>query len=282
MSGVDLGVFARCFPAQAPEPLGRAIADAGFSSVQLNLSAIGLPTIPDAQALADIDLVAVRRDLEAPGLRIWGLSGSYNLAHPDQERARAQTEDAARLIRRAPELGVVAVTLCTGSRNPDDMWRAHPDNDTAEAWADLLRNLGPLLDAADEADVFLAVEPEPGNVISGTDAAVRLLDELGERASRVGFILDPANLVSGRHRSEHAAVLAEAFDLLGPRTICVHAKDSVPWAETLEGDGVVNYDHVLSLWDALPDVVPLIIQDATEEQVPPLRDRLRAAAAVLL
>lgn len=262
MSGVDLGVFARCFPAQAPEPLGRAIADAGFSSVQLNLSAIGLPTIPDAQALADIDLVAVRRDLEAPGLRIWGLSGSYNLAHPDQERARAQTEDAARLIRRAPDLGVVAVTLCTGSRNPDDMWRAHPDNDTAEAWADLLRNLGPLLDAADEADVFLAVEPEPGNVISGTDAAVRLLDELGERASRVGFILDPANLVGETGPDDYETVLRDAFDRLGSRAICVHAKDVVTWDERIAGAAGLDFDLVRALHAALPHPVPVVVQDA--------------------
>lgn len=262
MSGVDLGVFARCFPAQAPEPLGRAIADAGFSSVQLNLSAIGLPTIPDAQALQDIDLVAVRRDLEAPGLRIWGLSGSYNLAHPDQERARAQTEDAARLIRRAPELGVVAVTLCTGSRNPDDMWRAHPDNDTAEAWADLLRNLGPLLDAAEEADVFLAVEPEPGNVISGTDAAVRLLDELGERASRIGFILDPANLVGETGPDAYETVLRDAFDRLGSRAICVHAKDVVTWDERIAGAAGLDFDLVRALHAALPHPVPVIVQDA--------------------
>jgi len=262
MSGVDLGVFARCFPAQAPEPLGRAIADAGFSSVQLNLAAIGLPTIPDAQALADIDLVAVRRDLEAPGLRIWGLSGSYNLAHPDQERARAQTEDAARLIRRAPELGVVSVTLCTGSRNPDDMWRAHPDNDTAEAWADLLRNLGPLLDAADEADVFLAVEPEPGNVISGTDAAVRLLDELGERASRVGFILDPANLVGETGPDDYETVLRDAFDRLGSRAICVHAKDVVTWDERIAGAAGLDFDLVRALHAALPHPVPVVVQDA--------------------
>ncbi|WP_285026568.1 sugar phosphate isomerase/epimerase family protein [Plantibacter sp. ME-Dv--P-122b] len=262
MSGIDLGVFARCFPAQAPEPLGRAIADAGFSSVQLNLSAVGLPTIPDAQALEDIDLVSVRRDLEAPGLRIWGLSGSYNLAHPDQERARVQTEDAARLIRRAPELGVVAVTLCTGSRNPDDMWRAHPDNDTAEAWADLLRNLGPLLDAADEADVFLAVEPEPGNVISGTDAAVRLLDELGERASRIGFILDPANLVGETGPDDYETVLRDAFDRLGSRAICVHAKDVVTWDERIAGAAGLDFDLVRALHAALPRPVPVIVQDA--------------------
>lgn len=262
MSAVELGVFARCFPAQAPEPLGRAIAEAGFSAVQLNLTAIGLPTIPDAQALAGIDLVAVRRDLEAPGLRIWGLSGSYNIAHPDQQRARQQTEDAARLIRRAPELGVVAVTLCTGSRDPDDMWRGHPDNDSDDAWADLLRNLGPLLDAAEEADVLLAVEPEPGNVISGTDAAVRLLEELGDRASRIGFILDPANLVGETEPAASETVLRDAFDRLGSRAICVHAKDVVTWDARIAGAAGLDFALVRELHAGLPHAVPVIVQDA--------------------
>jgi len=262
VSAVELGVFARCFPAQAPEPLGRAIAEAGFSAVQLNLTAIGLPTIPDAQALAGIDLVAVRRDLEAPGLRIWGLSGSYNIAHPDQQRARQQTEDAARLIRRAPELGVVAVTLCTGSRDPDDMWRGHPDNDSDDAWADLLRNLGPLLDAAEEADVLLAVEPEPGNVISGTDAAVRLLEELGDRASRIGFILDPANLVGETEPAASETVLRDAFDRLGSRAICVHAKDVVTWDARIAGAAGLDFALVRELHAGLPHAVPVIVQDA--------------------
>lgn len=262
MSAAELGVFARCFPAQPPEPLGRAIAAAGFSSVQLNLSAIGLPTIPDAQTSDGIDLGAVRRDLEASGLRIWGLSGSYNLAHPDQDRARAQTDDAARLVRRAPELGVVAVTLCTGSRNPDDMWAAHPDNDTEDAWADLLSNLGPLLEAAEEADVLLAVEPEPGNVVSGTDAAVRLLDELGDRGGRIGFILDPANLVGGQAPEAYERVLRDAFDRLGERAICVHAKDVVTWDERIAGASGLDFDLVRELHAGLPHAVPVIVQDA--------------------
>lgn len=262
MSAVELGVFARCFPAQAPEPLGRAIADAGFSAVQLNLSAVGLPTIPDAQALDGIDLVSVRRDLEAAGLRIWGLSGSYNLVHPDQDRARAQTVDAARLVRRAPELGVVAVTLCTGSRNADDMWAAHPDNDTPDAWADLLSNLGPLLDAAEDADVLLAVEPEPGNVVSGTDAAVRLLDELGDRGGRIGFILDPANLVGETEPDAYERVLRDAFDRLGSRAICVHAKDVVTWDERLAGASGLDFALVRELHAGLPHAVPVIVQDA--------------------
>ncbi len=55
---------------------------------------------------------------------------------------------------------------------------------------------------------------------------------------------------------------------LGDRASCVHAKDTVPWARTLTGDGVVDYDLVFALRQSLPRAVPLIIQDATPAQLP--------------
>ena len=278
MSAAELGVFARCFPVQPPADLARTVAQHGFSTVQLNLSALGLPTIPDEASLAAIDLAAIARDFGDQGLAIWGLSASYNMVHPEPGRAAEQTGQAARLVRRASELGVRAVTLCTGSRDPDDMWRAHPDNRSAAAWSDLLANLGPLLDAADAADVLLAVEPEPGNVIADTDAALRLVTELGERARRIGFILDPANLVGGRAPEEFAAVLHDAFDRLGGATICVHAKDVVSWDARLAGGSGLDLGLVRELHAALPHRVPIIIQDADPQNIRAVRTLVQGHA----
>lgn len=262
MSGFPLGVFARCFPVQPAPQLATTIAGYGFALVQLNLSAVGETTIPDEAALAEVDFEAIRSGFDDAGLGIWGLSGSYNMADPDAERARATTVDAARLVRRAPALGATAVTLCSGTRDAENMWRAHPDNDTPDAWADLLANLVPLLDAADEADVLLAVEPEPSNVISGTDAAMRLMDELGDRRTRIGFVLDPANLVGDSPSTAHEAILWHAFDQLGPAAICVHAKDIVSWDERLSGVQGLDFDLVRRLHSTLPHPVPIVIQDA--------------------
>ena len=46
----------------------------------------------------------------------------------------------------------------------------------------------------------------------------------------------------------HAEVLRTAFTSLGPWAGCVHAKDVVPWAEALDGRGVVDYALVGRLW----------------------------------
>ena len=94
-----------------------------------------------------------------------------------------------------PRLGAGVVTLCTGTRDPDNMWRAHSGNTDPSAWSDLRRSLDPLLEAAREAGIRLGVEPELANVVRDARTARRLLDEVGLDAP-IGIILDPANLLA--------------------------------------------------------------------------------------
>ena len=60
------------------------------------------------------------------GVGIPSVSATYNLIHPDAGLRAAQTAQAVRLIGLAPDLGAEVVTLCSGTRDPDDIWRAHP------------------------------------------------------------------------------------------------------------------------------------------------------------
>ena len=53
------------------------------------------------------------------------------------------------------------------------MWRAHPDNNSPEAWDDLLTTMRELVNIAVEYELELAVEPEPANVISDAVKARR-------------------------------------------------------------------------------------------------------------
>lgn len=273
----QLGAFARIFPRSSATLLADAFVDNGLKQMQLNLSALGLPTIPTAAELEHIDLARIQADIAARDLRIWGVSVTYNIAHPDTQVRTRSNEEAAHFIRELNRTRANAATLSTGTRSRESTWTHHPDNTGHSAWHDMRASLDVLLSAAADAGILLAIEPEPGNIISDSRQAVRLLKELGNDADHIGFILDPANLVATHPRAAHADVLREAFTALGERTICVHAKDTVPWADTLAGHGVVDYDVVLALRASLPEVVPLIIQDATEGQVPLLRERLREA-----
>ncbi len=261
------GVFARVFPAQPAPELAATISGHGFDCVQLNLVAVGLPTIPTPEELPGLPLEEVAAAFATEGVDIWGLSATYNMAHPDPERRARETVAAATLIGAAGRLGATAVSLCTGTRDPVNQWRAHPDNTTAEAWSDMIESFGPLLDAAAAAGVRLAVEPEPANVISGTDQAVRLIDELGERGAPIGFILDAANLVAEFPADQWNAVLTDAHLRLGDRTICLHAKDVITWGDRLAGGDGLDFAFLAQLRRGLPVEVPLIIQDTTPDQV---------------
>jgi len=85
------------------------------------------------------------------------------------------------------------VTLCTGTRDRENMWLAHPENRLPEAWADLLETMQGALAAAAETGMALAIEPEHANVVSDAGRARALLDAL-QAGDRLRIILDPANL----------------------------------------------------------------------------------------
>ncbi len=266
-----LGVFARIYRRNGAAALADAIAADGFREVQLNLSGLGLPTIAGSGELATLDPASVQAAFAARGLRIWGVSATYNMAPPQPGRRERETAAAADFIARLGPFGAVAATLCTGTRDPDNIWRAHPENSGRAAWRDFRSSLDVLLGAAaaaGDAGIRLGIEPEPGNVVNGTGAALRLVAELGADARHVGFILDPANLVAGRPRESHAATIDRAFESLGERTICLHAKDPAGWTAVLGTGpgGVVDYRHVLARWRELPRPVPVIVQDATESE----------------
>lgn len=268
----EVGIFARTFRRSSADAVAHAVADAGFGLVQLNLNAFGLATIPAADDVERIDYAGVRASFARRLVRIWGVSATYNCVHPDGVRRSRETGAAAAFIRHAGQLGADVVTLCSGTRDPDDIWRRHPGNDDESAWYDLRTTLDRLLPAAAAAGVRLGIEPEPGNVISDAVRARRLLDELGSDADLISIVLDPANLLTPVTAAGQDRILSEAFDLLGSSVGCLHAKDVLPASgHAAAGTGLLDYDLVLSLHAALPRVVPLIIQDATEDDVPRVR-----------
>jgi sugar phosphate isomerase/epimerase len=271
MSMMELGIFARVFRRRRADDVAAAIAGAGFSLAQFNLSCIGLPTLPPVEM--DVGLPAIASAFLRRGVRIWGWSATYNAIHPDPGKRQEGTARAKWLIDQAPALGVEAVTLCTGTRDPDDIWRYHPDSLSEAAWRDLRGTLDELLPVAEGAGVRLAVEPEPGNVVADAGRGRRLLDELGADARLVGIVLDPANLVPESSIADQEGILRGAFAELGPHIIGLHAKDVVPGGGyAAAGLGRLDYDLVFELYESLPAPVPVVIQDVVEEDVARTRD----------
>jgi sugar phosphate isomerase/epimerase len=248
-----LGIFARTFPRDTPDAVAAEVARAGYVLAHWNFVAIGLPTL--AEGVDRETFGRVRTAFDARGVAIPSVSATFNIAHPDRERRRRETIEAGSLIARTPTLGATVATLCSGTRDPRDMWHGHPENESAAAWSDMRATLDVLLDAADTAGIRLGIEPEPGNIVRDAPTAARLLDELGAEAP-AGIVLDPANLLAGAGSGERERILGEAVDLLGPRVVSVHLKGAAP----------VGVDRVTR--------VPLIVQDVREADAARVREEL--------
>lgn len=260
-----LGIFARTFVRDTAKEVADAVRAAGFSVVQLNLSSMRLPTIPDPAQLAEIDLHAIGEAFRSRGIAIWGVSLTFNLIHPDVRKRATELTHAIHYLSRIAELGGSCATICTGTRDPDSMWRAHPDNSASDAWADMRDGLAALIPAARASGMQLGIEPEHANVISDAAAAHRLLGELGGDAADICIVLDPANLLSLETVANQRSILGEAFDVLGEAVECVQAKDVVAEGYSAAGTGAMDYDLVFALCATLPRPVPVIAQDCTEE-----------------
>ena len=241
-----LGLLSSEFPAVSLDTNLNTIAATGAISVQFDLvSAVG-QSLPDV--LSPHTLEAINVGFSQHHLTLAALSGTYNMIDPNPQARLAGAEGLDRLIALAPCLGTDLVTLCTGSRDPESMWRKHPDNDTPEAWADLLVQIERAVQVAEEYGVTLGVEPEIGNTINSVHKARRLLDEV--RSPQLKIVMDGANIFQSGQLANMRKVLDEAFELLGPDIVLAHAKDLDKDGEAghlAAGRGRLDYPYYLEL-----------------------------------
>ncbi|HTJ92109.1 MAG TPA: sugar phosphate isomerase/epimerase [Pararobbsia sp.] len=215
------GIFARTYAARFPGDLFTQIRRDGFTAVQFNLSCAGLASLP--ADLPDGVGEAIANGARDAGVTICALSGTYNMAHPDAAHRKRDRPGFLNVLQAARAMNVKLVTLCTGSRNPANMWAAHPDNTSSAAWAALLEELEFAVPAAQALGLQLGIEPEPGNVIADATLAREVLDEIG--SPTLGIVLDAANLLPPEVHDRQADVVAQATDLLAQDLLLVHAKD---------------------------------------------------------
>lgn len=273
-----LGIFARTFARPRLEEVLDAVVEHGFRHVQFNLSCAGLPTLPDALDEATCQRLAAA--LSARGLEMSALSATFNLIHPDAASRHAGLRRLEGLARRAARLGTRVLTLCTGTRDAENMWRAHPENASPAAWNDLLRGLEVAIDIAGRNGVVLGVEPETANVIDSAERARALLDHF--RSPHLKIVFDPANLFRPRSLDTMPATIRRALDLLGPDLVLAHAKDVCPpragedfLRHGAAGTGVLDYPTFLSGLIRLGYAGPLILHDLREDQIPAAVDFLQ-------
>ena len=263
LAPLEVGIFAKTFARPTLEGVLDAAKAAGFRALHFNFVCAGLSSLPET--LDEATCQAIRDAFEQRGLVMVGVSATYNTIHPDQDRRATETTRATAIIEKCPNLGTELATLCTGTRDPDDMWRAHPANADQSAWRDLRATLELLLESAESASVSLGIEPEAANVVASAPDARALLDEMG--SDRLGIVLDPANLLEPGTLDRQEVVLGEALDVLGPNLIQAHAKDVGPDGHVAAGLGLLDYDLYFRLLARHGVTVPIVMHELAEDDV---------------
>ena len=264
VQGIRSGIFSTVFARPSLDETLTAVTRAGVDAVQFDLASIGLPMLPDAipEGLPG----RIRAACADHGVTITALSGTFNMAHPDEEFRLKELARFRVLAAAARPMGASVLTICTGTRDPDNMWLYHPDNGTPAAWDDLLATLGAALGIADEHDVTLAFEPEPANIVRDARRGRALLDEL--RHQRLAVVMDPANILAGAMDRAPDEVLTEAFDLLGDRIVATHAKDiDAAGRFRAAGKGIVPWEVHVGLLRGIGFDGPLVLHSLVEAEV---------------
>ncbi len=171
------------------------------------------------------------------------------MIHPNVEERESGLKRLRTLAAACKDIGTSVITLCTGTKDPDNMWRKHPANSDISAWKDLLETMESALRIAEEYKVALAFGPEPANVVDSAEKGRKLLNEM--KSGNLKVVMDASNLFQIDNVQQMQETMDKAFYLLGNDIVIAHAKDIKISNEELEftaaGEGILDYDAYLKL-----------------------------------
>ncbi len=263
---MQIGIMSRTFARATLEEELDAVANHGISCMQFGLSSAGVTELPTH---IDVDLChKIREEMSSRNITMTALSGTYNMIHPDLQQRADGLRNLRVLASACDKLGTSVITLCTGTRDPNSMWRRHPDNDLPEAWDDLAVSMRQAIQVAEEYQVTLAFEPEVANVVDSAIKARRIIDQIGSPYLKV--VMDGANIFHAGELPRMREILDEAFALLGEHIAFAHAKDLDRDGEAghlAAGKGLLDYDQYLSLLNDIDSDVPIVLHGLSEAEV---------------
>ncbi|NJL74934.1 MAG: sugar phosphate isomerase/epimerase [Saprospiraceae bacterium] len=265
---MQLGIFAKTYHRLHLSEILDAVCDDGFKSVQFNMACVGLKSMPDSIPNGLPQQIAL--ELRTRNLKMAAISGTFNMIHPDQTLKQAGLDSLALLIQHARLMGTSSITLCTGSKNANDMWHDHPENNSRVAWQELCETMQKAIQMAESAHVDLLIEPELSNVVNTTQKAKQLITEMQSQHLKVVF--DPANLFEVATPKEIEYLIQEGLDLLGEHLVIVHAKDrKIDGTFAAAGLGVVPYPFLMNTLNTIGFDGDIIAHGLTEAEALPCR-----------
>jgi sugar phosphate isomerase/epimerase len=274
---MKLGIFARTFAGATPQEVLSSARRAGYEAVQYNMACSGLSPLP--LEISDETAEAVSIASVKTGVAIAAVSATYNMIDPNLSKREEGRRSFAAIAGSAHRIGTNLLTVCTGSCDPHDPWRYHPDNSGAKAWREMCKEFELLLAIADKYDVTLGVEPELANVVHSAQRARELIDAFGDQ--RIRIILDPANLFEVDSPQRRKLLVESAIALLGDRISLAHAKDRLTDGRFVAaGTGVLDYHHFLTVLRRAGFNGPLITHSLAANEAATVAAFLKAELAL--
>lgn len=278
---MEIGIFAKTFVRPTLEGVLDGVCEHGLNSLQFNMSCAGLSPFPDFidPAIAQ----KIHHETSRRHIEITAVSGTFNMIHPNLEERRLGLERLNTLAAACKEIGTSVITLCTGTRDPDNMWKKHEGNADGAAWRDLLETMEGALQIAEAHHVTLAFEPEQANVIDDAGKGRKLLDEM--KSIHLKVVMDAANLFQMNNVNRMQETIDKAFSLLGGDIVIAHAKDIRINKDELEfaaaGEGILDYDTYVRLLRDYRFNGTLVLHGLEEQQVETSIDFLKQKLRVL-
>ena len=225
----QLGIFATVFKRPEFEGVLNAVKKQGLHKIEFNLSCTDVldmantDTLP-AEAYVDHSIIDnIRTVTKNNHVEMVSIAGYFNMIHPDVKLRSRGLQQLDVLMQFAGKLDIPVVSLCTGTRDMNHLWRKHKDNSQPEAYIDILESMAAALVMADKYDITVAFEPEINLVIDSPQKTREFLDDL--KSPRLKVIFDSANIFPEGGFEKMDKIMTEAIELLAEDIVLVHAKD---------------------------------------------------------
>ena len=271
MTGI--GVFTKTFERDSAKDVLLAVKNYGFEVAHFNFASVGLEAMPEDIPPAVIQ--EIRSAIDETSIRLVGVSATFNMAYPDPKVREEGIRRFKKIATVCPELQVPLISLCSGSRNRQDKWAFHPDNETSAAWTDMVRVMEALVMVAEQNDIYLGIEPELANIVSSPLKAFELINEM--QTDRIKIILDPANLSEKSLPDQIKSIILSALDLLHPFLAMAHAKDRTNSGNFAPpGKGVIPFEFMLNAFAERNLDIPLVAHGFSEKEATGVANYLKS------
>ena len=207
----------------------------------------------------------LRRLTREYGLDLAVLGCYLNLAHPDPEKIREFQSRYYGHLRIAAISGAGMVGTETGA--PNAAYKLDENTHGKEALLTFIRNLEPVVDAAESFGVSMAIEPVWNHIVYSADRALEVIRAIQSHNLRI--IFDPVNLLGMENVDQRDEVIGDAMDKLADHIAMVHLKDFVrrdgKLVSVAAGTGEMDYREILRLMKVRKPYIHATLENTSNE-----------------